>query len=82
MTSELASVVAEMRRLGVVRYKWEGREIELTPTAPMGGQLAEPPAPELPDLLRGPPEGDDALFWSTTGPLPSEIRSADKPPEE
>jgi hypothetical protein len=73
---EVERWVALMRRLGIQRLG----SIELFPAvAPASPALTEK---DLADFDAGAPEGDDALFWSVAGPLPSEVRSADKPPEE
>lgn len=75
---KIEAAVALMRRLGIKRLG----SIELT-DAPAPVEDAKPATPdELAELLAGPPQGDDALFWSVTGPLPSEARSADKSPQE
>lgn len=87
--SDLAANVKAMRDLGIKRLCLDGRgyiEIELEASC-LPAPIPEPaPAPTSPEdvaaLTEGPPEGDDALFWSIPGPLPSEARSADQPPQE
>jgi hypothetical protein len=72
------AAVALMRRLGVKRLG----SIELwSETVPLEESKPATPA-EIEEMLKGPPEGDDALYWSTTGPLPSEYRDAATPPKE
>jgi hypothetical protein len=73
---EVIEWVALMRRLGIQKLG----SIELFPARP--SDSAPSTEKDLKDLDAGAPEGDDALFWSVAGPLPSEVRSADKPPEE
>jgi hypothetical protein len=68
--------VAFMRRLGIIRLG----SIELGPAPAVVAPAESPPTPE--ELTKGPPEGDDALYWSVPGPLPSETRDAARPPEE
>jgi hypothetical protein len=76
---KLEALVALMRRLGV---KSVG-SVELWPEAPaVPAESSAATDKDLDALSGGAPEGDDALFWSVTGPLPSEIADASKPPVE
>jgi hypothetical protein len=77
--SSVETTVALMRRLGIIKMG----SIELGPAPLVEPLEAKPATPaDLEEMLKGAPEGDDALYWSTTGPLPSEYRSSERPPEE
>lgn len=76
--AKMEAIVQFMRRLGIVRLG----SIELGPE-PVAAAQSQPARPtDLAEMTKGMPEGDDALFWSTSGPLPSEYRDASTPPKE
>jgi hypothetical protein len=73
---KLEALVITMRRLGVL----ECAGVVLGPVpVPDPGASAEVSLDQLAATSLLP---DDALFWSTSGPLPSESRDANRPPEE
>ena len=86
MSDDFAFSVEErvklMRRLGIRRLDMNGWEVELGPPPEPEVAPAVASPSDASTLMQGPPEGDDALFWSSTGPLPSEARDAAQPPQE
>ena len=73
---KIEAVVALMRRLGIVSLG--SITLGPVPEAPADGK----PTPEALAEFFQEPSPDDLLAWSTTGPLPSELRAAERPPEE
>jgi hypothetical protein len=80
--SEVETRVAFMRSLGVRHMNCGGLDLELGP-APDPAQTSAPSTPaELAEVLPDALPPDDALFWSVSGPLPSEVSDSSRPPEE
>jgi hypothetical protein len=77
--AEFKRQIAQMRALGVRRFRHGDTEIELGPDETVS-PLAQKEVEEQLKALMGSdamPSADDMLFWSTGEPLPSEMSAAE-----